>query len=401
MEILTLVLAGGRGDRLRPLTESRAKPVVPFAGRRVIDFTLANCARSAIREVVIVTQYQAESVHRHLRRAWRARFDVLATFSSAEIPGEFRGTADAVRALLARNRLCRRLLVLAGDHVYRMDYRRLLADHEAARAAGTIAVLPVPRSEGRRFGVLAVGDEGIVEAFLEKPDVPPGMPERPDLSLASMGIYVFERDPLERFLAEHPRAHDFGHDVIPGMLAAGRRLAVHDFRGGECCYWRDIGDLDSYHGALMDLVTGHFDPGPDGGVAGAPAIPARFTRGPGGGAAGVARDSWVGPGTVVAGGVVDTSVLGFGVFVDHHAEVVESVLLDGVSIGAHARLRRVIVGEGVRVPAGALLGFGRDDTPGTHVTAGGLVYVGPAPVETVRPAAERAPSEEIEAPPPS
>ncbi|MHC5049766.1 MAG: sugar phosphate nucleotidyltransferase, partial [Planctomycetota bacterium] len=209
-DIATLVLAGGRGHRLRPLTAHRAKPLVPFAGRHLIDFTLLNCLRSGVRDVVVCAQYRAAGVATYLEEHWARRFRNLLLFSPTDAGRTFRGTADAVRAAL---KLVdgRRLLVLAADHVYRMDYRRLLADHEAAGAEATISVVPVPRRDASRLGVLAVGEEGLVEAFHEKTNAPPATPGRPDECVGSMGIYLFERPTLAGFLADFPAAVDFGH----------------------------------------------------------------------------------------------------------------------------------------------------------------------------------------------
>jgi glucose-1-phosphate adenylyltransferase len=376
-KFLTLVLAGGRGNRLRPLTDRCAKPVVPFAGRRLIDFTLLNCLRSGIRDLTILTQYQAQGVHDHVRRHWSERLGSVSSFSSSDAGRPFRGTADAVRATLHRFPRARRLLVLAGDHVYRMDYRALITDHEKLDAVGTLSVVPAPRHEGRGLGVLAVDEAGLIEAFVEKPDEPPSMSGHPGLSLVSMGIYVFDRIALEGYLNDHEDATDFGHDVVPGLLRAGHRIAAHAFaRQGRFCYWRDIADVDAYHGALMDLVSSDFDPGDDWPTTLDPAEPARFRKGPGFNAPGVARDAWIGPGSIVSGGTVECSVLGSGVRVEHHAEVIESVLLDGVVVGPHARLRRVVVDAGTRIQAGAVLGYGRiDGALPARMTDGGVTVV--------------------------
>jgi len=327
-DIATLVLAGGRGNRLRPLTAHRAKPVMPFAGRHLIDFTLLNCLRSGVRDVVVCAQYRAADVAGYLEEHWSRRFRTLELFSPAEAGRTFRGTADAVRAALGLVVESRRLLVLGGDHVYRMDYRRLLADHEAAGAAATVSVVPVPRREASGLGVLTVGRGGTVEAFHEKTAAPPPAPGRPDECVASMGIYLFERRALARYLGDHPAAIDFGHHVLPGLLAAGARVAAHAYHLGEPRpYWRDIADVHAYHAALMDVVARRFD-------ARTPA--ARATLG--------------------GGATVERSVFGRGVRIGPGAAVVDSVLLDGAVVGAGARLQRVVVEEGACVPARARLG---------------------------------------------
>jgi glucose-1-phosphate adenylyltransferase len=326
-DIATLVLAGGRGHRLRPLTAHRAKPVMPFAGRHLIDFTLANCLRSGVRDVVVCVQYRAAEVAGYLEEHWAPRFRGLLLFSPTEAGRMFRGTADAVRAALGLVD-GRRLLVLAGDHVYRMDYRRLLADHEAAAADATISVVPVPRREASRLGVLTVGEGGLVEAFHEKTAAPPVAPGRPDECVGSMGIYLFERPTLAGFLADFPAAVDFGHHVLPGLVAGGVRVATHAYAAAEPHpYWRDIADVHSYHAALMDVADHRFD-------AGAPANHA----------------------TVGGGATVKHSVFGHGVRIGPGAAVVDSVLLDRAVVGAGARLQRVVVEEGASVPACTRLG---------------------------------------------
>jgi glucose-1-phosphate adenylyltransferase len=329
-DITTLVLAGGRGHRLRPLTAHRAKPLVPFAGRHLIDFTLLNCLRSGVRDVVVCAQYRAAGVASYLEEHWAQRFRNLLLFSPTDAGRTFRGTADAVRAALGLVD-GRRLLVLAADHVYRMDYRRLLADHEAAAADVTVSVVPVPRREAYRLGVLTVGAEGLVEAFLEKTTAPPAAPGRPDECVGSMGIYLFERRTLAGYLADYPSAHDFGHDVLPGLLAGGVHVATHPYgRGEPRAYWRDIADVDSYHAALMDVVAHRFD-------SGAPEARA----------------------TLAVDATVERSVFGHGVRIGPGAAVVESVLLDGAIVGAGAHLERVVVEEGAYVPARATLGGAR------------------------------------------
>ncbi|MHC4550428.1 MAG: glucose-1-phosphate adenylyltransferase family protein [Planctomycetota bacterium] len=348
-DVVTLVLAGGQGTRLRPLTARRAKPVVPFAGRRLIDFTLRNCLRSRIRDLVVLAQYRARGVADYLRDTWAAAFRSLAVFSPDEAGRPFAGTADAVRAALRRHRGGRDLLVLAGDHVYRMDYRRLLADHEAGAAEATLSVVAVPRAEASRLGVLAVGPSGAVRGFHEKTEAPPCVPGRPGHCVASMGIYAFDRCALQGFLADHPDATDFGHHVLPGMLATGYRLAAHAFALSEPrAYWRDIADVDAYHAAHMDVVDRRFDLGRRWGVTNA---------------------------SLGTGARVERSVLGRDVRIGPRAIVLESVLLDGAVVGPGARLRRVVAVEGARIPRRVALG-----------AATGPVCVAGAPVPAPAPA---------------
>jgi glucose-1-phosphate adenylyltransferase len=304
---------------------------VPFAGRHLIDFTLHNCLRSGVRDVIVCTQYRAAAVASYLEEHWAPRFRGLLLFSPTDAGRMFRGTADAVRAALGLVD-GRRLLVLASDHVYRMDYRRLLADHEEAGADATVSVVPVPRRDASRLGVITLDGGGLVADFHEKVAAPPAAPGRPDECVGSMGIYLFERSTLAGFLADFPEAVDFGHDVLPGLVGGGVRVATHAYARGEPHpYWRDIADVHAYHAALMDVVDRRFD-------AGAPA--ARATLG--------------------GGATVEHSLFGRGVRIGAGARVVESVLLDGAVVGAGARLQRVVVEEGAYVPARARLGGARE-----------------------------------------
>jgi len=298
--VRTLILAGGRGDRLRPLTARRAKPAVPFAGGALIDATLANCERSGLERPLVLTQHLAGTVARHLARRWAGSRLAPVAFRAEDAGREFRGTADAVRAALPRIGSARTVLVLAGDHVYAMDYRPFLAAHHVLGAACTLSAAAVPRDAARGLGVLSLGPGGRVEAFAEKPARPPAHPGRPGSCLASMGIYAFDARALSGWLADHPGAVDFGGDVLPGLLAEGRDVHAREFQG----YWRDVADLDAYHAAHMDLTGG-------------------------------------------------ASYLGAGVRVDPAARVTESVLCDGVRVGAGARLHRVVAAPRTAFGAGA------------------------------------------------
>lgn len=346
---LTVILAGGRGERLQPLTTRRAKPVVPFANRRLIDYTLANCERSRMDEIVILTQHQDESIREHVESTWRERLPGLTVLSSREVGRTYRGTADATRAALARHAEGRMVLVLAGDHVYDMDYRNLATDHRALHADVTIGTVPVLRRDGPRLGCVQVDASGFIREFLEKPVNPPVMATMPDHVLASMGIYLFRRNALESFLYEYPDADDFGHHVIPGMLAEGTQVAAHEFMDeGVPCYWRDISDVDAYHEAHMDLLRETFDDG----------------------------DSWIGPRSIVAGGTLQRCVLGRAVQVGPSAELTRSILFDDVVVDRGAKLHRVVVEEGMRIPANARIGFDRNaDRRWGHVTPHGITVV--------------------------
>jgi len=362
---LTLILAGGKGKRLLPLTAHRAKPAVPFANRKLIDYTLANCERSRLRDIVVLTQHHEESVRTHVESNWATRLPGLRVLSSSEVGRTYRGTADAVRAALPHSADSRRVLVLAGDHVYDMDYRRLATDHRAVGAAMTIGMVPVPLRAAPRLGCIEVDAHGLVRRFREKPAAAASMPGMDGFTLASMGIYLFRRSVLETFLYEHPDADDFGHDVIPRMVDDGARIAGHHFAtDGVPCYWRDISDVDAYHAAHMDLLRGTLEDG----------------------------DSWVGPRSVVAGGTLDRCVLGRAVQIGPHAELSETILLDDVIVGPGAQLQRVVVEEGVHIPPGVHIGFDRDaDRVWGTVTPNGITVVtGGEPTESVPSGYERA-----------
>ncbi|MDH3591055.1 MAG: sugar phosphate nucleotidyltransferase [Planctomycetota bacterium] len=351
--MLALVLAGGRGHRLKPLTDRRAKPVVPFAEQNLVDFTLENCVRSGVKHVVVLAQYRADTVVEAVERCWASHFETLQFLTPDRIGRAYRGTADSVRAALARDATSRSILVLAADHVYHMDYRPFLAAHRRRRVTATISVTPVPRAEASRFGVVELGVNHLVRRFLEKPARPPAMGASADESLASMGIYAFDRIALERYLSDFDRADDFGRDVLPGLLATGHKIAAYTFGApGESSVWFDIADVDAYHGALMDLKARNSE-----GLA-----------------------------------VVEKCVVGNNVRIAVAAEVVECVLLDNVIIGADCRLRRVIVEDGVVIPPGTVLGYGEDPPwPGLHASAGGVLVLSAVPSRTPapRPAAPR------------
>lgn len=356
--LLTVILAGGAGNRLRPLTDRRAKPAVHFAGHRLIDFTIGNCLLSGVPSATVLTQYRAESVEDHLRRSYRGRTPRVEAFSSRHAGRKFHGTADAVRAMLEYRPAPRLVLVLAGDHLYRMDYRHLLGFHEARGADATLSAVPVPLAEGRGFGVLGLGAGGRVREFAEKPVRPPAMPGRPDRCLASMGIYVFDGPALKRHLLEHPEEMDFGHDLLPSMLREKRRLFARPF-GSDARerFWRDIADVDALHRAHVDLLDGTVEL-PHG-------HPSRIRGG-----------SLVGATSTVEGARVERSVVGRGVRVEPLARIEEAVLQDNVFVGVGARLRRCVVEEGARIAAGAVIGYDPEaDARSYRVTPGGVVVV--------------------------
>lgn len=381
--VLTIILAGGKGTRLEPLTDERAKPAVPFGGLfRIIDFALSNCINSGLRKVFVFSQYKAASLDRHIHRAWSFLPNDLGEFIEVLHPqqriGEhwYRGTADAVyQNIYSIEQLSpEHLLILSGDHIYKMDYSRMIAEHLQTEADCTIGCIPVPLEQGRQFGVMGVNREHWIERFEEKPLDPFPLPHDPDRCLASMGIYVFRtKFLLEKLcsdaLASHS-SHDFGKDVIPSIIHTHRVRAFpfQDRNTGATSYWRDVGTLDSFYEAHMDLVAVEpelnlYDgswpirayqpqlPPPKFVFADEGVTPRRV---------GHALDSIVCPGSILSGGEVRRSVISCSVRVRSYASVEDSVVFDGVDIGRHARLRRTIVDKYARIPAGMQIGFDRD-----------------------------------------
>lgn len=397
-DTLALVLAGGQGERLFPLTRHRSKPAVPFGGiYRIVDFTMSNCLNSGLRRIFVLTQYKSSSLERHIKSAW----DPILSPEIGEwvytVPPQLRvgqrwyeGTADAVyqNIYLLEQERPNRVVVLSGDHIYKMDYRKLIDYHERRGAVATIAAVEVPREQATNFGVLQVDDEGRIVRFVEKPVDPPAIPGKPDLALANMGVYVFEADTLTQILcsdAGTPSRHDFGHDILPSMLSDGGLFAYPFIDENKKCgrYWRDIGTLDAYYDASMDLVDVHpvfnlYDR--DWPIRTCPRQlpPAKtvFAQDEPGGRRGVALDSLLSGGVIVSGGHVERSILSPNVRVNSFAEVRQSVLMDGVDVGRHARVTRAIVDKGVVIPPEFVIGEDpQADAQRFTVTAAGVVVV--------------------------
>jgi glucose-1-phosphate adenylyltransferase len=390
-----LVLAGGRGSRLRMLTDRRAKPAVYFGGKfRIVDFALSNCVNSGIRRISVLTQYKSHSLLRHLQRGWNFLrgemnefVDLLPAQQRIDETSWYQGTADAVYQNLdiLRSHGSEFVVILAGDHIYKMDYGGMLRDHIAKGADCTVACLEVPRMQATGFGVMAIDADGRVTSFLEKPADPPGMPGRPDMALASMGVYVFDANflysQLERDAADPASSRDFGRDLIPHLVPRAKVIA-HSFRDsciysrdGADAYWRDVGTVDAYHAANMDLIE--VDPQLNLYDSRWPIRthhptypPPKFVFAEDGPAArrGEATDSLVCPGAIVSGGRVTRSIIGPGVRVNSFARIEESILFEGVDIGRHARVRRAILDKGVRVPPGMSIGFDPDEDAARGLT---------------------------------
>lgn len=397
-DVVAVVMAGGQGERLYPLTRDRGKPAVPFGGiYRIIDFTLSNCLNSGLRKIHVLTQYKSGSLERHVRIGWGAFFHHELDEWIQCVPPQLRtgqrwyqGTADAVYQnvyLLEQDRP-RHVIVLSGDHVYKMDYGKMIEAHEATGAFATVGAVEVPVAEASAFGVLAVDAEGRITEFQEKPALPSPIPGRPDTALANMGVYVFETEALVRALTADARKetrHDFGHDILPSLVGAGR-LHTYPFvdeNKKDRAYWRDIGTLDSYFEASMDLVAVEpqfnlYDKAWPIRTMARPLPPAKtvFAQEEPGGRLGIVLDSMVSPGAIVSGGRVERSILGPEVRVNSYAKVTSSVLMDGVDVGRYARVHRAIVDKGVRIPPSFVVGENaEDDKARFTVTAGGVVVI--------------------------
>lgn len=395
-DALVIVLAGGVGERLYPLTMQRAKPAVYFGGPyRIIDFTLSNCINSGLRRIFIVTQYKSLSLNRHIRLGWSVVAEELGEFIEILPPQKrvsenwYLGTADAVYQNLysVLREDPRHIVVLSGDHVYKMDYGKLLREHVSRGATATLAALEVPVEDATRFGVIQVDESDRIVGFQEKPKRPTPIPGTPGLALASMGIYVFETQALARALEEdaaRPSSHDFGKDILPGLLAAGAPMYVHRFHDENrksAKYWRDIGTLDAYFEANLDLCAVNpefnlYDPKWPLRTHQVQAPPAKFVFADEGGRSGQALDSIISAGCIVSGSRVTGSVLCPNVRVHSFCRIEQSILMPGVRVGRHARLRRVIVDRDVTIPRGACIGFFPEEDRKRHtVSDKGVVVV--------------------------
>jgi glucose-1-phosphate adenylyltransferase len=390
-DVLVMVLAGGVGERLYPLTKERAKPAVYFGGPyRIIDFTLSNCINSGLRRIFIALQYKSLSLSRHIRTGWSVVADELGEFVEILSPqkrvGEhwYLGTADAVYqnlySILRENP--RQLIVLSGDHVYKMDYAKMLRFHREHRAAATLAAIEVPSEEARRYGVLQVNGDERLTGFLEKPrHLPAGQQV-----LASLGIYIFDVDVLVPALEEDARrssTHDFGKDILPSLIS---KVPVYAYRFYDenkkaAKYWRDIGTLDAYYDANMDLCHVNpdfnlYDPEWPLRTYQVQAPPAKFVFADEGRRCGQALDSIISAGCIISGSRISGSVLCPNVRVHSFCDIEQSILMPGVRVGRHARIRRAIVDRDVFVPRGALIGFNADEDRRRHtVSDSGVVVV--------------------------
>lgn len=394
-DVVVMLLAGGKGERLWPLTRDRAKPAVPLGGiYRIIDFSLSNAINSGLRRIYVLTQYKSISLARHLRQGWGFLSSEVGEFIE-NVPAQqrlgenwYRGTADAIwqNAYTIEQLKPRRVLILSGDHVYTMDYNSLLEYHAVAGCDLTISAQERDVSEASEFGIIEVDDEMRIKGFQEKPEIPATIPGRSDRVLASMGVYVFDTDVMTERLrqADQEGRFDFSRDVIPSMVAAGDDVRAFTFGGGDGgAYWRDVGTIDAYWAANMDLV----------GVM--PSLnlydtlwpihtyqgrypPAKFVYADAheGGRMGIAADSIVSTGCIISGGRIQRSVLSPCVRTNSYSHAFECILMDHVEVGRYAKLRRVIVDKGVRIPPRTQIGYDPDeDAQRFTITESGIVVV--------------------------
>ncbi|MBZ5729171.1 MAG: glucose-1-phosphate adenylyltransferase [Acidobacteriia bacterium] len=397
--VLAILLAGGAGERLYPLTRDTAKPAVPFGGAyRIIDFTLSNCINSDVRRIFMLTQYKSLELVRHVRDGWNILSAELGEYIEIIPPmkrlGEewYQGTADAVFQNFQSIEVEApdQTLILAGDQIYKMNYHEMLDWHRAQQADITIATIRVSPAESPRFGVAEIDADYRVVGFDEKPQPADAVRSRfdPEMVSASMGIYVFKTDVLLRALhddAQDPdSSHDFGKDVIPRNLNKARVVA-YDFRdinAGKVRYWRDVGTLDAYYEANMDLVDvvpefNLYDQRWPIRTKVTQQPPAKFVFAQEGRRMGVAVDSIVSAGCIVSGGRVLHCILSPGVRVNSYCEVEYSILMPGVEIGRYSRIRRAIINTGMKVPDSSVIGFDADAdrAHGYHVTECGITVV--------------------------
>ena len=399
MGILAMILAGGRGERLHPLTIHRAKPAVPFGGiYRIIDFTLSNCINSGVRKITVLTQYKSLSLDKHLRLGWNVFSGELDEYIIPVPPQQrvgdkwYQGTADAIyqNIYIIEKDAPEHLLVLAGDHIYKMDYAEMLRFHQEQRADATVAAIEMPVDQASSFGIIEVEHDCRIVGFEEKPERPKEIPGRPGMAFASMGVYLFNTRKIIEHLQfdalQDDTSHDFGRNIIPAMMQGSRVCAYNfiDKNRKEAKYWRDVGTIDAYWEANRDLVSvdphlnlydrawpirTHQTQNP----------PAKFVfaQERKGGRLGIALDSIVAHGCILSGGQVRSSVLSPNVRINSYSDVSESVLMENVDIGRHCRIRRAIIDKDVRIPSGTSIGYDPyEDRRRFHVSPGGIVVIG-------------------------
>jgi glucose-1-phosphate adenylyltransferase len=395
-DTVTVVLAGGQGERLYPLTAVRSKPSVPFGGKyRIIDFTLSNCLNSGLRRIYVLTQYKSDSLNMHLLEAWSIFNPALGEFIYSVPPQRklnndwYLGTANAIyqNLNLLSDKKAKWVLILGGDHIYKMDYLKFIQNHLNTNADLSISCIEIPRDGANRFGIVGVDENNKVTSFVEKPENPPQVPSRKGFCFVNMGIYVFNASVLREVLlemeAKRIKANDFGQDVIPYMVKSNASIYAYKFEDENKKYqpyWRDIGTLDSYFASTMDLISvspefNMYDL--DWPIRTYPyQYPPGKTVSHEGERVGRTLNSLICDGCVVSGGLVERSVLGPNVRVNSFSYITDSIILNSCNIGRHARIRRAIIDKNVIIPEGYEIGFDLEgDKKKFTVTETGIVVI--------------------------
>jgi glucose-1-phosphate adenylyltransferase len=394
---LTLILAGGVGSRLYPLTKERAKPAVVFGGiYRIIDFALSNCINSGLRRIHLLTQYRSHSLQRHINLGWHlSRPGEFLDVVPPQFRGSdtwYRGTADAIfhNIFLLESERPENVLILAGDHIYKMDYSKFIRFHRETDADLTIGCVPSPRSKAKAYGCVGTDIDSNITGFVEKPENPPAIPGRENYSFVSMGIYVFKTEELVKAVIEDAKKdtnHDFGKNVIPSMLASGKNLKAYSFIDPERnveAYWRDIGDIDSYFEANMDLcnvdpVFNLYDTDWPIHTYAEPLPPAKTVFADESGSsvrAGKALDSLIGQGVIISGSKVKHSVISPRVRIHSYSDIEDCVLMHGVEIGRNCKIRRAIIDKNVTIPENTTIGYNQEeDSKHFKLSPNGVVVI--------------------------
>ncbi|NLT51712.1 MAG: glucose-1-phosphate adenylyltransferase [Ignavibacteria bacterium] len=394
---LTMILAGGQGERLYPLTKERTKPSVPFGGKyRIIDFALSNCLNSGLRKIYILTQYKSDSLNVHLYEAWNIFNPDLGEFIYSVPPQHkintnwYQGTADAIYQnlnLVGSGSSNKWVLMLSGDHIYKMDYLKMLQYHVKKDADLTIASIYIPVSLASRFGVIGIDQNYKVTSFIEKPDEPAEAPDKPGFSFVNMGIYIFNavvlKDVLQNTERENIPNKDFGKDIIPYMLKQGYNVQAYRFEDENKKiepYWMDIGTIDSYYAASMDLIQ----PSPEFNLYDQHwpirtrqwQFPPAKTLSHEGERVGRAFNSLITDGTIISGGLVERSIIGPNVRVNSYSYITDSIVFNNCNIGRHSKIRRAIIDKNVVVPEGTEIGFDpEEDKKRFTVSETGIVVI--------------------------
>ncbi len=374
---LTMILAGGQGERLFPLTKVRTKPSVPFGGKyRIIDFTLSNCLNSGLRKIYVLTQYKSDSLNKHLYEAWNIFNPELNEFIYS-IPPQFKisnnwylGTANAIHQNfnLIEDDPYDWVLLLSGDHIYKMDYLKMIQYHIEKKSHLTLSAINIPKEQANRFGVIEIDNNYKVQSFVEKPAHPPSIPDDPNSSFVNMGIYIFSvhalKEVMSKMEADKIKNHDFGKDVIPYMIKNNYNVYAYRFvdeNKKEKPYWVDVGTIDSYYAASMDLISvnPHFNLYDNEWPLRTKQLqyPPAKTVSHEGERVGRAFNSLISDGTIISGGLVERSILGFNVRVNSYTYITDSIIMDNCKIGRHSRIRRAIIDKNVTIPEGTEIGF--------------------------------------------